>query len=509
MLLLGAICEAYKMSKEILLVAEAVSNEKQVPREKIFEALEFALVSATKKKNEGDIEVRVAIDRETGDFDTFRRWLVIEDDRIQENPYAEMTISAAQIDEPDIQLGDYVEEQIESISFDRITTQTAKQVIVQKVREAERAQMIAEYEDRVGELVTGTVKKVNRDNVIIDLGNNAEGVIYRDDMLPRETFRPGDRVRGLLYVIRPEARGAQLYISRTHPDMLVELFRLEVPEIAEETLEIKAAARDPGARAKIAVKTNDKRLDPIGACVGMRGSRVQAVSGELGGERVDIVLWDENPASFVINAMAPAEVASIVVDEDNKTMDVAVEADNLAQAIGRSGQNVRLASQLTGWELNVMTVEALNAKHEEENSKVLGIFTSGLDIDEEFASILVDEGFTSLEEIAYVPVSELLAIDGLDEDTVEELRGRAKAWLTTRALANEESLEAYEPKQELLDLEGMNRHVAHVLASRGIIDLEGLAEQGTDEISDIEELDDESAGKLIMAARNIVWFSEE
>jgi len=509
LLLLGAICEAYKMSKEILLVAEAVSNEKQVPREKIFEALEFALASATKKKNEGEIEVRVAIDRETGDFDTFRRWLVTEDDKEQENPYAEMTISAAQIDEPDIQLGDYVEEQIESISFDRITTQTAKQVIVQKVREAERAQMIAEYEDRVGELVTGTVKKVNRDNVIIDLGNNAEGVIYRDDMLPRETFRPGDRVRGLLYVIRPEARGAQLFISRTHPDMLVELFRLEVPEIAEETLEIKAAARDPGARAKIAVKTNDKRLDPIGACVGMRGSRVQAVSGELGGERVDIVLWDENPASFVINAMAPAEVASIVVDEDSHTMDVAVEADNLAQAIGRSGQNVRLASQLTGWELNVMTVEALNTKHEEENAKVLSVFTSGLDIDDDFASILVDEGFTSLEEIAYVPVSELLAIDGLDEDIVEELRGRAKAWLTTRALANEESLEASEPKQELLDLEGMNRHVAFVLASRGITDLEGLAEQGTDEISDIEELDEETAGKLIMAARNIVWFSEE
>ncbi len=497
------------MSKEILLVAEAVSNEKQVPREKIFEALEFALASATKKKNEGEIEVRVSIDRETGDFDTFRRWLVTEDDKEQENPYAEMTISAAQIDEPDIQLGDYVEEQIESISFDRITTQTAKQVIVQKVREAERAQMIAEYEDRVGELVTGTVKKVNRDNVIIDLGNNAEGVIYRDDMLPRETFRPGDRVRGLLYVIRPEARGAQLFISRTHPDMLVELFRLEVPEIAEETLEIKAAARDPGARAKIAVKTNDKRLDPIGACVGMRGSRVQAVSGELGGERVDIVLWDENPATFVINAMAPADVASIVVDEDSHTMDVAVEADNLAQAIGRSGQNVRLASQLTGWELNVMTIEALNTKHEEENAKVLGVFTSGLDIDDDFASILVDEGFTSLEEIAYVPVSELLAIDGLDEDTVEELRSRAKAWLTTRALANEESLEASEPKQELLDLEGMNRHVAFVLASRGITDLEGLAEQGTDEISDIEELDEETAGKLIMAARNIVWFSEE
>lgn len=497
------------MNKEILLVAEAVSNEKQVPREKIFEALEFAIASATKKKNEGEIEVRVCIDRETGNFDTFRRWLIIPDDQVQENPFAEITVSAAQVDEPELQCGDYVEEQIESIKFDRITTQTAKQVIVQKVREAERAQMIAEYEDRVGELVTGTVKKVNRDNVIVDLGNNAEGVIYRDDMLPRETFRPGDRVRGLLYVIRPEARGAQLFISRTHPDMLVELFRIEVPEIAEETLEIKSAARDPGSRAKIAVKTNDKRLDPVGACVGMRGSRVQAVSGELGGERVDIVLWDENPAQFVINAMAPAEVASIVVDEDNGTMDVAVEADNLAQAIGRSGQNVRLASQLTKWTLNVMTLEDLNSKHEEENSKVLGVFTAGLDIDEDFASVLVDEGFSTLEEVAYVPVNELLAIDGLDEDMVEELRNRARAALTTQALANEESLEASEPKEELLNLEGMDKHVAFVLASRGITDLEALAEQGVDEISDIEELSEEKAGELIMAARNIVWFNEE
>lgn len=497
------------MNKEILLVAEAVSNEKQVPREKIFEALEFAIASATKKKNEGDIEVRVAIDRETGDFDTFRRWMVIPDDQEQENPFAEITVSAAQVEEPDIELGGFIEDQIESITFDRITTQTAKQVIVQKVREAERAQMIAEYEDRVGDLVTGTVKKVNRDNVIIDLGNNAEGVIYRDDMLPRETFRPGDRVRGLLYVIRPEARGAQLFISRTHPDMLVELFRIEVPEIAEETLEIKSAARDPGSRAKIAVKTNDKRLDPVGACVGMRGSRVQAVSGELGGERVDIVLWDENPAQFVINAMAPAEVASIVVDEDSGTMDVAVEADNLAQAIGRSGQNVRLASQLTEWTLNVMTVEDLNKKHEEENSKVLTVFTDGLDIDEDFASVLVDEGFSTLEEVAYVPVNELLAIDGFDEDMVEELRNRARAALTTLALANEESLEASEPKEELLNLEGMDKHVAFILASRGITDLEGLAEQGVDEIADIEELDEAKAGELIMAARNIVWFNEE
>ncbi len=497
------------MNKEILLVAEAVSNEKQVPREKIFEALEFAIASATKKKNEGDIEVRVCIDRQTGDFDTFRRWLVIADDQEQENPYAELTLSAAQIDEPEIQVGDYVEEQIESIAFDRITTQTAKQVIVQKVREAERAQMVAEYQDKVGELVTGTVKKVNRDNIIIDLGNNAEGVIFRDDMLPRETFRPGDRVRGLLYVIRPEARGAQLFVSRTHPDMLVELFRLEVPEIAEETLEIKSAARDPGSRAKIAVKTNDKRLDPVGACVGMRGSRVQAVSGELGGERVDIVLWDENPAQFVINAMAPAEVASIVVDEDAHAMDVAVEADNLAQAIGRNGQNVRLASQLSGWELNVMTIDDLNAKHEEENAKVLNLFINGLDIDEEFASVLVDEGFSTLEEVAYVPVGELLAIEGLDEDTVEELRNRARAFLTTKALANEETLEGAEPTEELLNLEGMDRHLAYILASRGITDLEELAEQGTDDITDIEELDEEKAGALIMAARNIVWFSEE
>ncbi|XOV78876.1 MAG: transcription termination factor NusA [Aestuariibacter sp.] len=497
------------MNKEILLVAEAVSNEKQVPREKIFEALEFAIASATKKKNEGEIEVRVSIDRETGDFDTFRRWMIIADDETQENPYAEITLSAAQVDEPEAQLGDYVEEQIESIKFDRITTQTAKQVIVQKVREAEREQMIEEYRDRVGDLITGVIKKVNRDNVIVDLGNNAEGVMYREDMLPRETFRPGDRVRGLLFDIRPEAKGAQLFISRTHPNMLVELFRIEVPEIAEETLEVKSAARDAGSRAKIAVKTNDKRLDPVGACVGMRGSRVQAVSGELGGERVDIVLFDENPAQYVINAMAPAEVAQIVVDEDAHSMDVAVESDHLAQAIGKSGQNVRLASQLTGWELNVMTIEDLNSKHEQENAEVLTRFMTGLDIDEDFAGVLVDEGFSTLEEIAYVPVSELLEIDGLDEDMVEELRGRAKAALTTQALANEESLENSEPSEDLLNLPGLDRHVAFVLASRGISDLEALAEQGVDDISDIEELDEAKAGELIMAARNIVWFNEE
>ena len=497
------------MSKEILLVAEAVSNEKGVSKEIIFEAIESALAAAAKKRyDDEDATIRVDIDRKTGDYETFRSWLVVSNDVVP-GLGDELTLQEAHEIDTNLQPGDTYETVVDNPDFGRIAAQAAKQIIVQKVREAERAQMIAEYEDKVGELVTGTVKKVNRDNIIIDLGNNAEGVIYRDDMLPRETFRPGDRVRGLLYVIRPEARGAQLFISRTHPDMLVELFRLEVPEIAEETLEIKAAARDPGSRAKIAVKTNDKRLDPVGACVGMRGSRVQAVSGELGGERVDIVLWDENSAQFVINAMAPAEVASIVVDEDSHMMDVAVEADNLAQAIGRSGQNVRLASQLTGWELNVMTVEDLNKKHEEENAKVLNIFTAGLDVDEEFAAMLVDEGFTTLEEVAYVPASELLAIDGLDEDTVEELRNRARAFLTTRALANEESLEGAEPTEALLGLEGMSKHVAYVLASRGITDLEELAEQGTDEISDIDELDEATAGALIMAARNIVWFNEE
>lgn len=328
-------------------------------------------------------------------------------------------------------------------------------------------------------------------------------------MLPREVFRPGDRVRGLLYAIKTETRGAQLFVTRTKPEMLIELFRVEVPEIGEEMLEIKGAARDPGSRAKISVKSNDKRIDPVGACVGMRGSRVQAVSGELGGERVDIVLYDDNPAQYVINAMAPAEVASIIVDEDKGTMDIAVEEGNLAMAIGRSGQNIRLASQLTGWELNVMTVADMNEKHQAENDKVLNLFTEKLDIDEDFATLLAEEGFASLEEIAYVPVAELLEIDGMDEDIVEELRERAKAALTTQALASEESLENAEPADDLLNLEGMERHLAFVLASRGVITLEDLAEQGVDEIADIEELDETKAGELIMAARNICWFNEE
>ncbi|MGL4474308.1 MAG: transcription termination factor NusA [Shewanella sp.] len=498
------------MNKEILLVAEAVSNEKAVPREKIFEALEIALATATKKKYEGDIEVRVAIDRKTGAYETFRRWQVVDDQgQALENPFREITLEAARYEEPGIEIGAFIEDEIESVVFDRITTQTAKQVIVQKVREAERAQVVEQFADKEGELITGVVKKSNRDSVVVDLGSNADGVLYKEDLISRESFRPGDRVRALLYSVRPEARGAQLFLTRTKPEMLIELFRVEVPEIADEMIEIMGAARDPGSRAKIAVKSNDRRIDPIGACVGMRGARVQAVSNELGGERVDIIMWDDNPAQYVINAMAPADVASIIVDEDNHSMDIAVEADSLAQAIGRSGQNVRLAAQLTGWELNVMTVADMNAKHQAESAKVVNLFVNSLEIDTDFAQVLADEGFTSLEEIAYVPVTELLAVDGLDEDIVEALRERAKAAISTRALASEEALDGAEPSDDLLALAGMDRHLAFVFASRGIVTLEDLAEQGIDDLIEIEELTEEKAGELIMAARNICWFGEE
>ena len=496
------------MAKEILLVVDAVSNEKSVPREKIFQALEFALAAATKKKNEGDIEVRVSIDRKTGSYETFRRWEVVADDAVMEHPYREITLSAAQYDDPNLKIGDYVEEQIPSIEFDRITTQMAKQVIVQKVREAERSQVVEAYLDQVGELVTGVVKKVNRDSIIVDLGNNAEAMLPREEMLPRETYRPGDRLRALLFDVKPEARGAQLFLSRAKPEMLMELFRIEVPEIGEEMIELRGAARDPGSRAKIAVKSNDRRIDPVGACVGMRGSRVQAVSNELGGERVDIVLYDDNDAQFVINAMAPAEVASIIVDEDAHSMDIAVEDSNLAMAIGRNGQNVRLASQLTGWELNVMSVSDMKKKHQQETEKVRQQFMDALEIDEDFADVLVDEGFSTLEEIAYVPISELLSIDGLDEDTVEVLRSRAKDVLTTRALANEESLEGAKPSEALLALEGLDTHTAYVIASKGVVTLDDLAELGTDDLLEIVDMPEEKAAALIMAARNIVWFNE-
>ncbi|MBT2051365.1 transcription termination factor NusA [Enterobacter asburiae] len=499
------------MNKEILAVVEAVSNEKSLPREKIFEALESALATATKKKYEQEIDVRVEIDRKSGDFDTFRRWVIVEE---VTQPTKEITLEAARFEDESLNVGEYVEDQIESVTFDRITTQTAKQVIVQKVREAERALVVDQFRDQEGEIITGVVKKVNRDNISLEiksegLPGNAEAVILREDMLPRENFRPGDRIRGVLYAVRPEARGAQLFVTRSKPEMLVELFRIEVPEIGEEVIEIKAAARDPGSRAKIAVKTNDKRIDPVGACVGMRGARVQAVSTELGGERIDIVLWDDNPAQFVINAMAPADVASIVVDEDKHTMDIAVEAGNLAQAIGRNGQNVRLASQLSGWELNVMTVDDLQAKHQAEAHAAIDTFTKYLDIDEDFATVLVEEGFSTLEELAYVPIKELLEIDGLDEPTVEALRERAKNALTTLALAQEESLGDKKPADDLLNLEGLDRAIAFKLAARGVCTLEDLAEQGVDDLADIEGLTDEKAGELIMAARNICWFGDE
>ncbi|MFZ7200907.1 transcription termination factor NusA [Avibacterium avium] len=495
------------MSKEILLAAEAVSNEKLLPREKIFEALESAIALSTKKKYEQEIDVRVVIDPKTGEFDTFRRWLVVDE---VTNPTKEITLEAAQFEDPNVQVGDYVEDQIESVAFDRITMQTARQVISSKIREAERNKIVEQFRSNESEIVTGTVKKVNRENIILDLGQQAEAVILREDMLPRENFRPGDRVRGVLYRVSPESKGAQLFVTRAKPEMIIELFRIEVPEIGEELIEIKGAARDPGSRAKIAVKSNDKRIDPVGACVGMRGARVQAITNELGGERVDIVLWDDNPAQFVINAMAPADVTSIVVDEDNHSMDIAVEAENLPQAIGRNGQNVRLAKQLTGWALNVMTTEELNEKHQAEDNKVLKLFMNALEIDEEFAQILVEEGFTNLEELAYVPVSELTAIDGLeDEDLVEELQTRAKDALTAAALAEEEALKQAHIEDKLLNLEGMNRHLAFKLAEKQITTLEELAEQGVDDLADIEELSAEQAADLIMAARNICWFSEE
>ena len=498
------------MSKEILLAAEAVSNEKLLPREKIFEALESAIALSTKKKYEYEVDVRVAINPKTGEFDTFRRWVVVENVM---NPTKEITLEAARLENPDIQLGDYVEDQIESIAFDRIAMQTARQVISTKIREAERSKIVDQFRAKEGQIVTATVKKSNRDSVILDVngedGNRAEAVMLREDMLLRENFRPGDRVRGVLYKVSPESKGAQLFVTRAKPEMLVELFRLEVPEIGEELIEIRSAARDPGSRAKIAVKSNDKRIDPVGACVGMRGSRVQAITNELGGERVDIVLWDDNPAQFVINAMAPADVSSIVVDEDKHAMDIAVEDANLAQAIGRNGQNVRLATQLTGWALNVMTTEELSEKHQAEDNKVLNLFIDALEIDEEFAQLLIDEGFSTLEELAYVPVRELTAIDGLeDEDLVEELQTRAKNAITAKALAEEEALKQAKIEDRLLNLDGMNRHIAFKLAEKHITTLEELAEQGVDDLTDIEELSAEQAADLIMAARNICWFTE-
>ncbi|TNF36219.1 MAG: transcription termination/antitermination protein NusA [Gammaproteobacteria bacterium] len=498
------------MNKEILYVVDTVSNEKSVDKELIFEAIEAALATATRKKHGMDIDVRVHIDRKTGDYDTFRRWEVVEpqENGSLENPLRQITLEAAQFEKKDAALGDFVEEQIESVEFGRIAAQTAKQVIVQKVREAERARIVNAFKDKVGQLVMGIVKRVERGNVYIDLGDNVEAIIPREEQIPREAIRPGDRLRGYLKEVRTETRGPQLFVSRTAPEFLVELFKLEVPEVGQGLIEIVSGARDPGSRAKIAVKSNDPRLDPVGACVGMRGSRVQSVSNELAGERVDIILWDANPAQFVINAMSPAEVMSIVVDEESRTMDVAVDNEKLSQAIGRGGQNIRMASQLTGWELNVMTISDMEAKSETETRELVTMFMEQLDVDEEVAAILAQEGFSSIEEVAYVPESELLDVEEFDEDIVKELRGRARDALLTRAISREEKLEEHEPQQDLLEMEGMNRELAFRLAEQGVCTMEDLAEQAVDDLMSIKDMTEEFASKLIMTAR-APWFAEE
>jgi transcription termination/antitermination protein NusA len=493
------------MSKEILMVADAVSNEKGVSREVIFEAIEIALATAAEKSHEtDDVDCRVKVSRKTGEYETFRIWTVVPDEEFTGKP-TQISLSDAKEKDPAAEPGSVIEEKIENIEFGRIAAQTAKQVIVQKVREAERDLVIAEYKNKIGQLISGTVKKVSRDSVIVDLGNNAEGLLTRDQMIPRENFRTGDRIRALLLDVRSEVRGPQLFLSRTAPGMLIELFKIEVPEIAEEVIEIKAAARDPGSRAKIVVKTNDGRIDPVGACVGMRGSRVQVVSNELSNERIDIILWDDNPAQLVINSMAPAEVASIVMDEDSHTMDVAVEEDNLAQAIGRSGQNVRLSSELTGWTINVMSVADAAEKQQQETTGFVDMFIAKLDVDEDIAEILVNEGFTSLEEIAYVPLEEIVNIEGFDEDIAEDLRNRAKDALLTQAIASEEGLSNANLASDLLTMEGMDEKLALALGKKGICNMEDLAEQSIDELMDIDDMDEERAGKLIMTAR-APWF---
>ncbi len=503
------------MNKDILLVIDAVSNEKGLDKEIIFEAMEAALAFATKKKNREDIEVRVSIDRTTGDYETFRRWEVVDDKDEGGEALTELEFPTRQlflrdaverVDE--IEIGGYIEEPMESVEFGRIAAQTARQVMVQKVREAERAMVVDQYKGRIGDLVMGIAKRVERGNVILDLGSNAEGFIAKDETILRESIRNGDRVRGYLMDVCSEQRGPQLFISRTCPEFLIELFKLEVPEIGQGMIQVKGAARDPGARAKIAVQSKDARIDPVGACVGMRGSRVQAVSNELGGERVDIILWDDNPAQFVINAMAPAEVVSIIIDEDLHSMDVAVAEDKLAEAIGRGGQNVRLACQLTGWELNVMSESEALEKGEVESQKLQTQFMEQLDVDEDVALILVQEGFSTVDEVAYVPSQELLSIEEFEEDIVEELRQRARDYLLAQAIANEEVLNNAELADDLRAMEGMDSETAVKMAANGIVTMEGLAEQSVDELVETIGIDADKAGVLIIEARK-PWFQEE
>jgi len=494
------------MSKEVLAVVEIMANEKGVDKEIIFDAIETALATATRRSYDDEIDVRVSIDRHTGDYDTFRRWEIIEDaTAIEDNVGWYIREMDAVDEDPNAEIGEYIEEPMDSIDFGRIGAQTAKQVIIQKVREAERKKVVEIYEKRVGEILTGQVKRIDRGDVILDMGDNVDAVIMRNQLIGRETFRIGDRVRGYLQEVSFRPRGAQLFMSRACKEMLIELFKIEVPEISDDLIDIMSAARDVGFRAKIAVRANDPRLDPIGACVGMRGGRVQAVTNELAGERIDIILWNPNDAQFVINAMAPAEVTSIMVDEDRHTMDLAVDDEQLSQAIGKNGQNIRLASELTGWELNVMTQTAMAEKHETESKGQVDVFVNALDIDEDFAEVLVTEGFTSVEEVAYVPAAEMLEIDGFDEELVGELKQRAKEALLTQALVAEEKTALAEPAEDLLALEGMTEDMAKQLASNGVITQEDLAELGTDELLEYVEMDETAAGELILKAR-APWF---
>lgn len=490
------------MSREILLLVDALAREKNVNRDIVFGALELALASATKKRFKDDVDVRVQVDHDTGDFSSFRRWQIVPDEEL-ESEITQIALSDAQEQHPDKAVHDYVEEPLEKVEFGRIGAQAAKQIILQKIRDAEREQILNDFLARKEYLVTGSVKRMDRGNAIIESGR-VEALLPRDQMIPKENLRIGDRARAYLWKIDRSARGPQLILSRTVPEFLVKLFELEVPELEDGLLEIKAAARDPGSRAKIAVKSNDPRIDPIGTCVGMRGSRVQAVTAELAGERVDIINWAADPAQFVISALAPAEVSSIVVDEEKHSMDIVVDEDNLAQAIGRSGQNVRLASELTGWELNLMTVEESRQKQEEEQSNTRGVFMEKLDVDEEVADILVQEGFSSLEEVAYVPINEMLEIEAFDEDTVNELRSRARNALLTQAIVSEEKLE--HELEDLLQLEGMDSDTARKLSNNGVATREALADLATDDLVDMIGIDQERASQLIMTAR-APWFA--
>jgi N utilization substance protein A len=490
------------VSREILLLVDALAREKNVSRDIVFGALELALASATKKRFKEDVDVRVSVDHDTGDYSSFRRWQVVPNEEI-ENEATQVTLTDAQYDRPEVAVHDYIEEPLEKVEFGRIGAQAAKQIILQKIRDAEREQILNDFLARKEYLVTGSIKRMDRGNAIIESGR-VEAMLPRDQMIPKENLRVGDRARAYLWKVDRNARGPQLILSRTVPEFLMKLFELEVPELEDGLLEIKAAARDPGSRAKIAVKSNDARIDPIGTCVGMRGSRVQAVTAELAGERIDIINWSADPAQFVISALAPAEVSSIVVDEEKHSMDIVVDEDNLAQAIGRNGQNVRLASELTGWELNLMTVEESRQKQDEEHTRLRDVFMEKLDVDQEVADILVQEGFSSLEEVAYVPINEMLEIEAFDEDTVNELRSRARNALLTQAIASEEKLE--HELEDLMQLEGMDANTARDLASKGVATREELADLATDDLVEMTGMDEERAKQLIMAAR-APWFA--